>query len=134
MKPCLLILITCLGILIGCNSPNNIEDKAYYALWASTTWEIELARNGSFKYIFLGHYTHDTLYGTYNFKGDTLTLTPDFMEEGYERDIDIEFLLIDQNCLVGLNTGYDYCDNRTDDWCSRKWDLNDRKVIEDCYY
>jgi hypothetical protein len=134
MKPHLRLMVVSLIILSSCSSPNKVDNKNYYGLFGETSWMIELMDEGSFKFEIVGHYVTDTLRGSYRFNGDTLKLTPIHFKETHEQNVDLRFLLVDRNCLVGLTTGHDYCDNRTDDWCSRSWDLKEMKVARDCEY
>ena len=128
------MIIAALGLSLSCGRTSQAVDKTYNGLFVETFWTIDLNDNGGFKLLFLGHYSHDSLFGNYTFKGDTLELTPDFIDERHIQNVDLKFVLVDNHCLVGLTTANDYCDNRTDDWCSRSWDLKAMKVERDCEY
>ena len=126
------ILSICLMTIVGCSSQGSSIDGTFMGLWASTGWMIHLDSNNDFQFDIEGHYSNRILTGTYTVNGDTIELLSPEINDAITRDIDTRFIKYGDDCIIGLNTGYDYCTGRVEDWCSRKWDLEEMIISQDC--
>lgn len=106
-------MLMAIVIIIGCKS-----EDVYYGAWADTFCEFRLTSNHEFKIIYTGHLGDGQFKGIYEIVDDTIFLT--FFNNEPRNIFSNSLLMIGDSCLLDLQTGYDYCTNRTFDWTSRK--------------
>jgi len=124
-----------IGILIvtsGCvQRDSNPITGEYRASWGDTFWELTLTESDKFVFTTDGHFAGPLkTTGYFTRIGDTLYLnSQDTIKWTIKNE---RYLLIGDTCLIELNTGYDYCKNRINDWCSNKWDIEQLIKIDSC--
>ena len=104
----------------------------YNGYWATTRWTIDIKSNNEFDFITSGHFGFTKTTGKYYLSKSIVQLKADndaILSSVFES---LKLKRVNDSCLVDLSNGYDYCRNRTDYWCSRKWNLKNWKIIEDC--
>jgi hypothetical protein len=84
---------------------------AYSGDWASTKWVYIFDGNGGFEYIINGHFDNSDTFGTYEIKGDTVSLKANKTIKG-TRFIRRRFLIDKDSCIIDLQMRYDYCKSR----------------------
>ena len=130
MKKTLIVLISI--ALLSCKNEAPLTGT-YTGFWASSWWTLELQPNNEFKFKSAGHFGTTETVGTFTIEDQLLKLVPvddSTIQLVLER---YQFKILGDSCLVDTNLGYDYCKNEPDRLCSRKWDLEQTVIIEDCW-
>ncbi len=90
-----------LVILISCQ--NGQHDGIYESFWGETYHKLEIEKD-SFRYTVEGHMAFDNFSRTFLIRNDTLVLINDSIDF-----IPGEFLVLNNDCLIELENGFDYC-------------------------
>lgn len=124
------LLILSLSFLNYEQKPSMIGE--FRGFWATTWWTLELQQDNKFKFTSWGHFGNTETLGTFKIDEPFIELEP--KDESSLKEIfkNYKFKILGDSCLVDLDHGYDYCRTRPEQWCSRTWNLNKNKIIEDC--
>ena len=95
------VVLVCF-LLTGCSFENN--SKEYEAYWYETYFKLTLNGNQTFKYQYEGHLGFSEYDGTYKIIDDTIVLS-----ESTKELEELRFLIYDDDCLVELESTFDYC-------------------------
>ena len=91
----------------------------YFGFWAETIWSIKLSDNNTFKIESEGHFGNTKAEGKYSLINDTLIL--DLPENSaIAKYTDHRKFITDDECLVDVESRYDYCKTRPEVWSSLK--------------
>lgn len=104
-------------LLSACNS-NSLAGN-YEAFWYETYNKLELYGDYSYKYEYRGHRGNGKFKGHYEISNDTIILNGPIEKEGLSK-----FLLVEDGCLIEMETRFEFCIRHQDEWGSRRRAIN----------
>lgn len=113
-----LVLIITIFVLFSCEKEKTTVEGNYKAFFYMTTWELNLTENNEFIYKSEGHLAFsDSITGKYKTKGDTIILLSEKLDY-------LKFLKKDYNCIIEIESRFDYCIKWPKIWGSRQQNIN----------
>ena len=112
----LTIVIYIFGI-IACNNTNL--NKKFEAFWNETHFILKLD-NSDFMLKYQGHFGNETATGKYTQNGDTIILQT--------KKEPNKFLILNEECLIELLTGFEFCIRSNETWETNRHFLNVDKL------
>lgn len=97
-----LLPIVCLFTLFSCE---KTIQKKYKGSWATTHWDFEFKKDGTYSRESFGHYGNTNVTGNYLIKKDTIKLLSGY--QGSHGTVN-EYYLINDDKLIDLRLRYDY--------------------------
>jgi len=98
--------------------------------WASTYWDYNFKKDGTFTFKSTGHFGYTITKGKYEIKGDTIVLNAKGERNKVPPALDIrnEKLIIDgDSCVIDYNLRYDYCNAKKS---KRTYEVEKGKFVE----
>lgn len=117
MKKITLILFT---LTLSCSHSSRLRIQGnYLGFWSGTFWVIHLDYDNSFEIKSEGHLGNTSLKGHFRVNMDTIILDLDNSAFSFQHTNHKKFLIVD-DCIIDIESRYDYCKTRANEWISSK--------------
>lgn len=110
--------------LISCNQNTNSSiEGEYFGFWAETIWTIKIQESNNFEISSDGHFGITRTSGKYLLENDTLILNLNDTAAISKYTDHEKFLVSNDNCLIDIESRYDYCKTASNERSSAKRDI-----------